>query len=495
MTLPVLLDDALAVADDGFALRVSLPWIRSMPVASVADLAVTIDGEPVTVSAALGDRTLPADRLAESTGWWFLQDRLELRGDRLPAGAHDVAVSFTLLVPYLPAGPTAPLALPFHAERTLVLGSAASTVPEADAGRAPSAQPVATAVRPRSTDPASSAAPGEWPLSASAFNWTPEFIRARRPADEIAVGIIAAGIAQTIEIEAGQVWRSFPNPSAADVDHLGERVAAAGGAVTIVGASLDDWALPPRRRTERERLAFLVPQLRAAARLGARGVRVPFGQTGPEVLGLVQPVLEALDVVLYEEIQGQQTLDVPAVAENLELLRRLDDPRIRTLVDISMLMPSLPPSYLDELRRGGVDEQLLARLEHGWRDPQTHAAVLAALRAGDVPPAVHTLFMNLIVRFGRSEVTDLEPLLSLTTAVHLKFWDLDDTDGRVSQPIRDIGAALRRTGFTGTLASEWGGHEWLDDDPAAMTRAHLDIARQALGSVSRFPSSSVLHHW
>jgi hypothetical protein len=68
--------------------------------------------------------------------------------------------------------------------------------------------------------------------------------------------------------------------------------------------------------------------------------------------------------------------------------------------------------------------------------------------------------------------------------VHLKFWDLDDTDGRVSRPIADIGGALRRTGFSGSLTSEWGGHEWLDEDPTTMTRAHLDLARRALAEAS-----------
>ena len=68
--------------------------------------------------------------------------------------------------------------------------------------------------------------------------------------------------------------------------------------------------------------------------------------------------------------------------------------------------------------------------------------------------------------------------------MHLKFWDLDDAEGRVSRPIGDIGAALRRTGFAGTLTSEWGGHEWLDADAATMTRAHLALSRRALTGAS-----------
>ena len=71
--------------------------------------------------------------------------------------------------------------------------------------------------------------------------------------------------------------------------------------------------------------------------------------------------------------------------------------------------------------------------------------------------------------------------LPLVGAFHLKFWDLDDTDGRVSAPIRDLGALLAPSAFTGTLCSEWGGHEWLvEADAADMTRRHLALARRAL---------------
>lgn len=481
MTLPMLLEDALIATHTGFALRVSLPWIRSMPLAAVTDLEVSIDGEPVVVDAVVGGRSVPLPELSREVGWWFIQDRLELRGDRVPSpGAHAVALSFVLAVPYLQAGPSGPLMLPFRAERVLDAGVAASVVEAvADDAGSPSTTAAAPPTPARPTP-----LPAGWTLSASAFNWTPEVIRAERTAEEVAVAVVADGVSPTLEIEAGQVWRTFPQPSDAEVDRLRERLTTAGGAVTIVGASLDDWALPARRRSEAERRGFLEPQLRAAARLGARGVRVPFGQAGPELLRLVQPVLEELDIVLFEEIQGRQTLDEPGTLANLELLEELGDPRVRVLIDISMLMPSLPPTYVEELRRGGVEEELVVRLEREWRAPETHEAVLAALRGGRVPPVVHTLFMNLLVRFGRSEVSDLEPLLPLTAGVHLKFWDLDDTDGRVSRPIADIGGALRRTGFSGSLTSEWGGHEWLDEDSTTMTRAHLDLARRALAEAS-----------
>lgn len=324
--------------------------------------------------------------------------------------------------------------------------------------------------------------PAGWTLSASAFNWTSDVIRAKRAAPDIAVGIVTGGIAPVIELEPGQLWRSFPESADVEVDELRQRLDAAGGSVSIVGASLDDWLGTARRRTEAERLAFLVPQLHAARRVGAAGVRLPIGQAGEALLRRLLPILDELDLVLFEEIQGQQTPDSPATAAAIDVIAGVDDPRVRLLVDISMLMPALPTTYLGELERADLPEDLLTRLAEDWRDPATTDAVVALLRSGAVPPAIHTLYMNLLVRFGRSHATDLRGILPLVGAFHLKFWDLDDADGRVSAPIRDLGALLADSGFGGTLCSEWGGHEWLvDADAADMTRRHLALACSALG--------------
>lgn len=321
--------------------------------------------------------------------------------------------------------------------------------------------------------------PSGWTFCASSFNWAPEIISARRTAADIVTGI-AATTAQTVELEPGLVWRSFPDPQDAEVDALRDSLAAAGGRISIVGASLDDFTSPTDRRSLQERLDFLVPQLRAARRVGASGVRLPVGQAGGELLRLVLPLLHELDLVLYEEVQGQQSPASPAVAPALDEIAGLDDAHVRVLVDISMLMPALPTTYLDELHRAGVDAALLRQLQDEWRDPATLDAVTAVLRSGGVPPRIHTLFMNLLIRFGRSEASDLEGVLPLVGAFHLKFWDLHDDGGRVRQPLRDLGSLLGKHGFRGTLTSEWGGHEWLRDDPTEMTRRHLALAARGL---------------
>lgn len=326
------------------------------------------------------------------------------------------------------------------------------------------------------------ALPTAWTLAASAFNWTPQIIEARRGSTEIVTGIAKDDVAKVIEVEPGLLWRTFPAPQDHEVDAFRSQLETEGGEVSIVGCSLDDFTSTTERRTTGQRVEFLVPQLDAAHRVGAYGVRLPIGQAGPELLGLVQPLLHDLDLVLFEEIQGQQDPLNPHVRPALDHIAMLDDPRIRVLVDISMLMPALPVTYLEELARGGVSPVLCSRLESEWKDPATNQAVVAALRSGTVPGRIHTLFMNLLIRFGRSDAADLRDILPLVGAFHLKFWDLEDADRRVSQPIEDLGRLLARQGFTGTLTSEWGGHEWLLDDPSEMTRRHLALAEASLAA-------------
>jgi hypothetical protein len=327
--------------------------------------------------------------------------------------------------------------------------------------------------------------PDGWVLAASSFNWTPEVIRAQRSARDIVAGIVADGVAQVVEVEAGQVWRGFPAPADAEVEELREALDSAGGRVSVIGASIDEYTPSGRPRTEDERLDFLVPQLRAAHRIGASGIRLPIGQAGRPLLERLRPLLHELQLTLFEEIQGQQSPQHPQTAAAIQTIADLADTRLRLICDTSMLMPSLPPSYLDELRRGGVPAQLVDRLSRDWRAQGTLDAVRQALTDGIVPPRVHTLFMNLLIRFGRSDVSDLRDVVGLIGGFHLKFWDLDDEDERVSGPIRELARLLAETGFRGTLTSEWGGHEWLTGWTGTdITRRHLSMARSALAAGS-----------
>lgn len=324
-----------------------------------------------------------------------------------------------------------------------------------------------------------------WAPAASSFSWAPEVLRAERTPREIAVAM--AGLAPLLELEAGQCFRSFPAMAEHEVQRMREALDATGARVGVLGLGLDDHLTLRTRRTLEERMAFLAPQLRAAGILGARGVRLPLGQAGPALLERMLPLLEEHDLVLLEEIQGAQDPADPPVAEALAEIASRDPARIRLLLDTSMVMPAPPVSYLDVLERAGAGGATVRAAAESWSDPAGRQILRRHLAEGRVPPPVVPLCMTLLVRFGTRTVDDLEPLLPLLGAVHLKFWDLEDEDGRVSAPLRALGAALRRHRFSGPLCSEWGGHDWLAEDPATMTAAHLRLAGTAMTASSCAP--------
>ncbi|KTR92837.1 hypothetical protein NS220_14045 [Microbacterium testaceum] len=129
MTLPALRDDALRAAGATTQIRLSLPWIRSLPLASLIDPVVHLDGARHEPSLVLGARRVPAAALPAEKGWWYLQDRVALEiPDATTPGIHEVSVSFHLEIPYLPAGPDAPLRLPFFFRRELETDATATSV-------------------------------------------------------------------------------------------------------------------------------------------------------------------------------------------------------------------------------------------------------------------------------------------------------------------------------------------------------------------------------
>jgi hypothetical protein len=119
-----LRDDALTSTPTGFALRVGLPWIRSLPVGCVREPVVTVDGAAVDgLRVVVGGRALAPELLVDEASWWFAQDRLVLEADHpLEPGGHEVVVAFRLLIPYLMAGPGGgPLELPQRLAASLQL--------------------------------------------------------------------------------------------------------------------------------------------------------------------------------------------------------------------------------------------------------------------------------------------------------------------------------------------------------------------------------------
>ena len=102
-------DDSLRPHPDGLALRLTIPWYRSLWLSSVTSLDLSVDGERVDADDLrfeLGDRRYHLDELPEqSETLWFLQQHPLLIARRAAPVAlgeiHDVVLHGELRLPYM----------------------------------------------------------------------------------------------------------------------------------------------------------------------------------------------------------------------------------------------------------------------------------------------------------------------------------------------------------------------------------------------------------
>jgi hypothetical protein len=329
--------------------------------------------------------------------------------------------------------------------------------------------PMSTPILPPIDDPA-------WVVTL--FSFTGTLLEARQRPDGILADILEDGLSRCIEIDAPQHFRSYPALDGAELDQTRILLERYGARLTVLGCYHDVSPAPGVFLSHSQGVDRLERQIRAARRLGAWGVRVGLGFVPEAVLTALVPVLEANDMVWVEEVQGPCRPDSEQLQRRLELAENLASGHVRFLLDLSLCMPRLPTSYVEALHRHGAAPALIDRLRDAW-NAADHHAVAALLRpelAAAESPQLAALFVVPLTRFGCTTVADWRWLLPNVAAVHLKYWDLDDHDGAVSRPIRQLRSALADTGFTGTFCSEWGGHEWMPDaDPVAMTLGHRSL--------------------
>ncbi|WP_150958214.1 DUF6379 domain-containing protein [Microbacterium testaceum] len=108
MTRPELLlgPDAVATTDGGLRLSIRQPWYRSLPLSSVVDLEVSVDGQSVDRDAlrmtVAGEEYGLDDLPARWDTVWFIQDAAEVDVPvALEPGSARVEVALTLRFPYI----------------------------------------------------------------------------------------------------------------------------------------------------------------------------------------------------------------------------------------------------------------------------------------------------------------------------------------------------------------------------------------------------------
>ncbi|WP_431794944.1 hypothetical protein [Microbacterium enclense] len=121
----VLRTDGLTVDGSTAMLRIGLPWYRSLPWASVAGVAVNIDGTDLGVPSSI-DGSRP-DQLKERSDYWSIHQWADVRFDSsaIPVAGDEVSVRLRvdLRIPGPLSADGGPMPYRFEAVLPAVVGS------------------------------------------------------------------------------------------------------------------------------------------------------------------------------------------------------------------------------------------------------------------------------------------------------------------------------------------------------------------------------------
>lgn len=487
-------EDSLRSHPDGLALRLQIPWYRSLWLSSVSTLALSIDGSEVPqadLSFELDGRAYPLSELPQqSETLWYLQAHplLIVRRDEpaQPGEKHDIELTGELRLPYMQIAPGENggpgMYVPNHVRQSLslVVTDHDSPAPTLETGVA-------------SAPPASQSDP--FKLGLTLYSASAEFRAGWFDFDGLLDRVAELGIGPGIEIVASQVLETYPLVS----DAFERRWRAAfdkhGFAASAFGANLDMGRRRDRDMTPDEEFEFSEVLFEGAKRLGFPLVRIQSAK--PALLRRLLPVAERLELKLAYEIHAPMGPNAPEILAVRDTYAELESPLLGFVADFSSTMHSMSPSLLRGLERAGLDEEALRTLQDIWATDasmrERQQEFIGYLNGRGFDPARLGSFAHLAFNMhGHVDPHEWSDIMPQILHVHAKFYDIDEHGNEPAIDYPELVRVFVEGGYRGYWSSEWEGHAFAEIgevDPLVLVRRQHDLIRRsmhaAIGALSR----------
>jgi len=477
--------DSLRPHPDGLALRLTLPWYRSLWLSSVSSLDLTVDGEQVASSdlrLELGGHSYAIEELpAQSDTLWFLQEHplLVARRDSVVAVGeqHEVTLLGQLRLPYMQIAP-GEYGGPGMYVPNVVRDALSLTVTDRDAPAPAMVSDVPPAPAATHADP--------FQLGLTLYSASAEFRAGWFDFDGLLDRVAELGIGPGIEIVASQMVPTYPVVSDAFVRTWRAAFDRHGFDASSFGANLDMGQRRDRDMTPDEEFEFSELMLQGAKKLGFPLVRIQSAK--PELLRRLLPVAERHGLKLAYEIHAPMGPNAEPILRVRETYAELDSPLLGFVADFSSTMHSMSPTLLRAVRRAGLDDEAVAKLQQIWATDapmrERQEEFIGYLRARDFDPGrlgsfAHLAF-NMHGHVAPAEWADIMPQI---LHVHAKFYDIDENGLEPAIDYPELVRVFVEGGYRGYWSSEWEGHAFAElgeVDPLLLVRRQHDLIRATM---------------
>jgi sugar phosphate isomerase/epimerase len=484
----LIAEDSLRPHPDGLALKLTLPWYRSLWLSSVGTLRVTIDGTEVPASdlaLELKGQRYTLDQLPQqSETLWYLQEHPLLivrREAPITLGeTHDIQIFGELRLPYMQIAPGRDGGPGMYVPN-VVRQSFTLTATDQDAA------PLGLVTDIAPPPPATEADP--FRLGLTLYSASAEFRAGWYDFDGLLDRVADLGIGPGIEIVASQVVPTYPVVSDDFVRTWRGAFDRHGFDASSFGANLDMGRRRDRDMTPDEEFAFSELMFRGAAKLGFPLVRIQSAK--PDLLRRLLPIAEELDLKLAYEIHAPLGPNAEPILRVRDTYAELDSPLLGFVADFSSTMRAMSPTLLRAVQRAGLDDEALARLQAIWATDasmqERQQEFIGYLKGRGFDPgrlgAFAHLAFNMHGHVAPQEWADIMPQI---LHVHAKFYDIDESGQEPAIDYPELVRVFVEGGYRGYWSSEWEGHAFAElgeVDPLLLVRRQHDLIRSAMRQV------------
>ncbi|MDQ7879395.1 DUF6379 domain-containing protein [Microbacterium sp. QXD-8] len=484
----LIAEDSLRPHPDGLALKLTIPWYRSLWLSSVSSLRLTVDGTEIPVedlAFELGSTRYVISELPErSETLWFLQQHplLVARLDQpvVLGEQHEVEIFGELRLPYMQIAPGQDGGPGMYVPN-IVRQAFRLTVTDEDA------PPLATASDVTPPPPAAEDDP--FKLGLTLYSASAEFRAGWYDFDGLLDRVAELGIGPGIEIVASQVLPTYPVVSDEFVTQWRAAFDRHGFDESSFGANLDMGRRRDRDMTPDEEFEFSELLFQGAKKLGFPLVRIQSAK--PELLRRLLPVAESLELKLAYEIHAPMGPNAPEILKVREAYADLDSPLLGFVADFSSTMHAMSPTLLRAVRRAGLDDEATLQLQRIWATDasmrERQQDFIAYLQGRDFDPGRLGSFAHLAFNMhGHVDPREWADIMPQILHVHAKFYDIDENGQEPAIDYPELVRVFVEGGYRGYWSSEWEGHAFAElgeVDPLLLVRKQHDLIRRSMHAV------------
>ena len=324
-------------------------------------------------------------------------------------------------------------------------------------------------------------------LGTTLYSLTTEFHSRQYSFEQLIRRVAKENLGPGLEVVGFQSIRGFPQISDDFAARFRDLIQETGLVPSCLAVNADVAINPDRLMDTAEIVAYHVPQLRAAAKLGFPVIRFQY-PAGPEAIRQLVPLAEELGIRMGLEIHAPHHVQHPDVLAFREMYERVGSQVLGFIPDFGASSRRVPPSFIDFFR-------------HYVRVPEEVIRLGLDIWESDIPPhSKRTEFFTRARAIGATEqqMVEMSPIFGLFSRqppeawaeimprvvhIHGKFFDFDENGDEVTVDYGRLLPTFVNGGFDGYMSSEYEGHHFTDSDGFDKLRRHHALCRRILATL------------